>query len=78
MGPRTGVGSLKLENHEKEAHINDHARHLGAPGGAWSFHVVDFETGTVVADYVDPATPDQTFRRTNSSMPRCGSFPRST
>jgi hypothetical protein len=31
-----------------------------------SFHVVDFETGTLVADYVDPAIPDQTFRRTNT------------
>ena len=33
-----------------------------------SFHVVDFETGTVVADYVDPATLDQTFRRTNTEV----------
>ena len=33
-----------------------------------SFHVVDFETGTVVADYVDPAILDQTFRRTNRGV----------
>jgi hypothetical protein len=33
-----------------------------------SFHFVDFETGTVVADYVDPAIPDQTFRRTNTEV----------
>jgi hypothetical protein len=33
-----------------------------------SFHVVDFETGTLVADYVDPAIPDQTFRRTNTEV----------
>ena len=31
-----------------------------------SFHFVDFETGTLVADYTDPAIPDQTFRRTDS------------
>jgi hypothetical protein len=33
-----------------------------------SFHFVDFETGTVVADYDDPAIPDQTFRRTNTEV----------
>jgi hypothetical protein len=31
-----------------------------------SFHFVDFETGFLFADYVDPAIPDETFRRTNS------------
>jgi hypothetical protein len=31
-----------------------------------SFHFVDFETGFLFADYVDPAIPDQTFRRTNT------------
>jgi hypothetical protein len=31
-----------------------------------SFHFVDFETGTLVADYEDPSIPDQTFRRTNT------------
>lgn len=33
-----------------------------------SFHFVDFETGFLVADYVDPAIPDQTFRRTNTEV----------
>lgn len=33
-----------------------------------SFHFVDFETGTLFADYVDPAIPDQTFRRTNTEV----------
>ena len=33
-----------------------------------SFHFVDFETGTLVADYVDPTIPDQTFRRTNTEV----------
>ena len=33
-----------------------------------SFHFVDFETGFVVADYVDPSIPDQTFRRTNTEV----------
>jgi hypothetical protein len=33
-----------------------------------SFHFVDFETGTLVADYDDPAIPDQTFRRTNTEV----------
>jgi hypothetical protein len=33
-----------------------------------SFHFVDFETGFVVADYVDPAIPDQTMRRTNTEV----------
>src|SRR3954454_3058001 len=33
-----------------------------------SFHFVDFETGTLVADYVDPAIPDQTFRRTDTEV----------
>lgn len=41
--------------------------HLTAnPDG--SFHFVDFETGTLVADYVDPAIPDQTFRRTDTEV----------
>ena len=31
-----------------------------------SFHFVDFETGFLFADYVDPTIPDQTFRRTNT------------
>jgi hypothetical protein len=31
-----------------------------------SFHFVDFETGFLFADYVDPTIPDETFRRTNS------------
>ena len=33
-----------------------------------SFHFVDFETGTLVADYEDPNIPDQTFRRTNTEV----------
>jgi hypothetical protein len=33
-----------------------------------SFHVVDFETGILFADYVDPAFQDQTFRRTNTEV----------
>jgi hypothetical protein len=33
-----------------------------------SFHFVDFETGTLVADYVDPSIPDQTMRRTNTEV----------
>ena len=33
-----------------------------------SFHFVDVETGTLVADYVDPAIPDQTFRRTDTEV----------
>jgi hypothetical protein len=33
-----------------------------------SFHFVGFETGTLVADYVDPTIPDQTFRRTNTEV----------
>jgi hypothetical protein len=41
--------------------------HLTAnPDG--SFHFVDFETGILFADYVDPAIPDQTFRRTNTEV----------
>ena len=39
--------------------------HLTANGDG-SFHFVDFETGTLVADYVDPTIPDQTFRRTDT------------
>ena len=39
--------------------------HLTANGDG-SFHFVDFETGTLVADYTDPTIPDQTFRRTDS------------
>ena len=31
-----------------------------------SFHFVDFETGFLFADYVDPSIPDQTMRRTNT------------
>lgn len=41
--------------------------HLTANGDG-SFHFIDFETGTLVADYVDPAIPDQTFRRTNTEV----------
>lgn len=33
-----------------------------------SFHFVDFETGFLVADYDDPAIPDQTFRRTDTEV----------
>jgi hypothetical protein len=33
-----------------------------------SFHFVDFETGFLFADYVDPTIPDQTFRRTNTEV----------
>jgi hypothetical protein len=33
-----------------------------------SFHFVDFETGILFADYVDPAIPDQTFHRTNTEV----------
>ena len=31
-----------------------------------SFHFVDFETGIMFVDYDDPATPDQTMRRTET------------
>jgi hypothetical protein len=34
-----------------------------AQGG---FHVVDFETGSIAVDYVDPALEDTTFRITNT------------
>jgi hypothetical protein len=33
-----------------------------------SFHIVDFETGFLFADYADPTIPDQTFRRTNTEV----------
>lgn len=33
-----------------------------------SFHFVDFETGILVADFVDPSIPDQTMRRTNTEV----------
>jgi hypothetical protein len=41
--------------------------HLTANGDG-SFHFVDFETGFLVADYVDPTIPDQTMRRTNTEV----------
>jgi hypothetical protein len=31
-----------------------------------SFHFVDFETGMLLVDFVDPAIPDATFRRTET------------
>jgi hypothetical protein len=33
-----------------------------------SFHIVDFETGFLFADYVDPSIPDQTMRRTDTEV----------
>lgn len=39
--------------------------HLTAHGDG-SFHFVDFETGVIEVDYVDPAIPDVTFKRTES------------
>jgi hypothetical protein len=40
-------------------------QHLTAAADG-SFHFVDFETGILVADYVDPTIPDQTMRRTET------------
>ncbi len=41
--------------------------HLTANGDG-SFHFIDFETGTLFADYVDPSIPDETFRRTEMEV----------
>jgi hypothetical protein len=40
-------------------------QHLTANGDG-SFHFVDFETGILFVDYVDPAIPDETRRRTEA------------